>query len=102
MESSRGHEDVEDNIDVLLVNLGNQRENRQGRQNPNVQNDKTALRPVPTPAPALNIAIMLMMIAQAMQGKQAISQEQIRMQTERQPETGLTCILKGLRRRTCQ
>ncbi|KAI5667809.1 hypothetical protein M9H77_17662 [Catharanthus roseus] len=75
--------------------LRNQRENRQGRQNPNVQNDKTALRPVPTPAPALNIAIMLMMIAQAMQGKQAISQEQIRMQTERQPETGLTCILKG-------
>ncbi|KAI5676501.1 hypothetical protein M9H77_07451 [Catharanthus roseus] len=51
--TSRGREDMEDNMNVTLANLGNQQGRRQGRHTPNVPNEKIALAPIPIPPPAL-------------------------------------------------
>lgn len=68
--TSKGCENVEDDMNVMLTNLRNQRGRRQGRQILVVLNDETAPTPIPIPppvlAPASDMAVALMMIAQAM------------------------------------
>lgn len=86
--SSRGREDVIDDIEVPLVNLGSRRERRQARKNPNVPNDETTPTSAPTATPVPEMATAFVMITQVVQGQQAMLQEQMRMQTERQPEIG--------------